>query len=387
MAAILARLALQDVIVDADELRAFAAPAAAARSHLAQLMVQRGHCASVDEVFQTWLGRDGKAYVPGSAPSAARCLQAIRDAGGVAIEAHPLFQVEHDEHDLDRRYARLAEQGLVGVEVLPPPWPALAPRAHDVERAVLRHGLLPMGGSDFHGEGVTGARLGEPSVGCDLFRRLRALLPLDSLYRAPLERNAWRARHLEPAELEQSFEPTTVCSDGPMRTDLLAVPPPEERPAAYPPARPYVLLGPGALVHEAHIVATLEAAGAGRLHAATGADYPRVAWQVYEMFGGSRPKDARDLLRFELDRHLWGDDAQRCRVLWFDAPPGLDLERLKATLRRGIGPLRFYRVVSGGLRDTTFTSYLHLPDPEDVARECWLLARLGLEDPAAGARD
>jgi hypothetical protein len=45
--------------------------------------------------------------------------------------------------------------------------------------------------------------------------------------------------------------------------------------------------------------------------------------------------------------------------------------------------MRFYRVECGALRDSTFTSWLHIPDPEDVRREGWHLGRLGLADPLA----
>ncbi len=381
--AILARLRKLDITVELQELTRFAAPAVPTRTHLARLLVAQGRCASVDEAFQRWLRRGGTAWVPAEAPDMAHCLERVRLAGGVAVEAHPVYQLEGCDTDLERRYAALREAGLAGVELPPRPPLALAPLAARIAHAAQRCGLLTLGGSNFHGEGVTRARLGQATIGCDKLRLLEARSPPDGLYRDSLKRNAWRASRLTPAELEQSFSPITVRAESALRRDLLAIAPPTDRPTRYPTGRPFVLLGPGAIPHEADMVATLVATGARRIFAASGTDYPRVAWHVYEMFGGERARDPRDLLRFALDQHLWGEKARHCRVLWFDAAPGTDLELLKAELRRGIGAMRFYRVVAEGLRDTAFTSYLHLPDPEDIDRECWHMSRLGLMDPIA----
>mgnify|MGYP002639940788 CR=1 FL=1 len=375
------RLASQGIALSWTELEALASPGAPMRSHAARLLVARGHCTDVDEAFQRWLGHGAPAWVPGRAPSLEACAQAIQRAGGLAVEAHPMFHVARYGLDPDQRCAQLAALGVCGLELLPPPQRRLAPTAEALAQAAGRQGLLALGGSNFHGRGQTRARLGEPTVGGPTLARLQAMLPAHSCHRGAFGRATWRAQRLSPDELERSFEPETVVLDRLHRSDLLAIDPPQDRPTPYPQGRPFVLLGPGAIGRQAWVRAQLEAAGAARIGAATGHDYPRVAWHLYEMYGGRRPRDARDLLRFELDRHLWADQAARCCALYYDPPTGLDPVALKATLRRGIGRMRFYRLVVGELRDTSFTSFLHMPDPEDVDRECWHLRRLGMADP------
>ncbi len=85
--------------------------------------------------------------------------------------------------------------------------------------------------------------------------------------------------------------------------------------------------------------------------------------------------DAR--LRFDLDRALYGADADRCVVVYFttDAP---ELRPLKVQLRRALGPMRFYRASAGNLVETCFCSYLHMPDTPRIAVECALLEAHGL---------
>ncbi len=378
--AILQRLAALGLEVDPAALASLAMPATPARPHIARALVAAGHCASVDEAFNRWLGHGRPAWLPGEAPALEACAEAIQRAGGLAVEAHPVFHVARHGMDPHARCARLAALGVCGLELIPPPQPALAATARALELAAATHGLLALGGSNFHGQGLTRARIGSPSIGGPKLKALQERLPAHSIHRGAFKRAAWRAERLEPAELAGSFEPITVQLEALHREDLLHIQPPARRPVPYPPGRPFVLLGPGAIGHRAWVEDQLRQSGAHRIVAVLGDDYPRVAWHLYEMFGGDRPRDARDLLRFELDRHLWGDRSGRCCVLYHDAPPGLDPELLKGRLRHGIGAMRFYRLVTSTIRDTCFTSWLHMPDPEDVDRECWHLARLGLPD-------
>ena len=380
---ILARLRWKGLDLSWDELHALAHPGPPARPHLAHELVRRGVCATVDEAFQRWLGPGGIAWEPGEGPSVAACAHIVQGAGGVAVCAHPLFHLARHAEDPDAHCARLRTCGVVGIELLPAPEPALEPLAIALAAAAARHGLLAMGGSNFHGADTTRATLGQHTVGGDVLGALAAALPGHSLFRDAFNRNAWRSVNLSPAELESSFSPETVHIDALHREDLLALTSPAPRPATYPPSRPFVLLGPGALAHEDPIRALMSAAGLGRIAAVDGGDYPRVAWHLYEMFGERRPKDPRDLLRYELDIHLFGPHARCCRVLHFDPPSGLDHAAFKRRLRAAVGPMRFYRIECGGLRDSTFTSWLHIPDPEDVRREGWHLALLGLGDPLA----
>ena len=86
----------------------------------------------------------------------------------------------------------------------------------------------------------------------------------------------------------------------------------------------------------------------------------------------------RDLLKFGLDHHLYGERARQGRVVFFDPPLGTDLRELKTNVRHAIGPMLFYRVEYRGLADVCFTSFVHIPDADRVAPECRLLGAHGI---------
>lgn len=59
------------------------------RSHIADFLVVKGHCKSLQKAFKTHLGRRGKAYVAANWCSLEQAINAILAAGGIAVLAHP----------------------------------------------------------------------------------------------------------------------------------------------------------------------------------------------------------------------------------------------------------------------------------------------------------
>lgn len=116
------------------------------RPHVAAAMLARGYVASIEEAFDLWLAEGKPAHVPKRKLSAEEGVRAIREAGGVAVLAHP-FTLPEDERR--STLERLARVGLEGVEIEYP--------RHDAAlRASLRGwakelDLVETGGSDFHG--------------------------------------------------------------------------------------------------------------------------------------------------------------------------------------------------------------------------------------------
>ncbi|MCS7179395.1 MAG: PHP domain-containing protein [Anaerolineae bacterium] len=126
------------------------------RLHIARAMLRRGYIRSLQEAFQ-YIGRYGPAYVPRLRITPVEAIGLIRQAGGVAVLAHPTASgvAEH--------IPTLASLGLQGIEVFYP--------EHSFEniKALLRlarqYRLLVTGGSDFHGfEPGMGAPLGSCGV-------------------------------------------------------------------------------------------------------------------------------------------------------------------------------------------------------------------------------
>jgi predicted metal-dependent phosphoesterase TrpH len=115
------------------------------RPHVARALVRAGHVASVNEAFRRWLEPGAPAYVrrEGIGPRAA--IEAVVAAGGLASLAHAPWAPEETA-----LIECLRAWGLGGLEAWYPGWDEVTSSAM-VELAG-RTGLLPTGGSDYHGD-------------------------------------------------------------------------------------------------------------------------------------------------------------------------------------------------------------------------------------------
>ncbi len=115
------------------------------RPHLAAAVRDRP-----DGFFERYLVAGAPAFVPRSTPTVAEAIAAIHTAGGVAVWAHPFWDVS-DPSEVLATLARFAALGLDGVEVFY--------ATHTEEQVALlaargtRDGLLQTGSADFHGPG------------------------------------------------------------------------------------------------------------------------------------------------------------------------------------------------------------------------------------------
>jgi predicted metal-dependent phosphoesterase TrpH len=175
--AMVGRLADLGVDISWDQVAAIAGPAVVGRPHIARAMAASGAIASPREAFsRDWIADGGRAYVGRYALDPVHAIGLIRDAGGVAVLAHP--RAGRDCLVSDEEIGQLAAAGLAGVEVFHPDHP-------DTERAgllALAHdlGLVATGGSDDHGS-LTGYRIGCETVGAGAYQ---ALISLATGYRA-----------------------------------------------------------------------------------------------------------------------------------------------------------------------------------------------------------
>jgi predicted metal-dependent phosphoesterase TrpH len=101
-------------------------------------------------LFPRYLVPGAIAYVPRSRPTVAEAIELIHAAGGVAVWAHPFWDLDDPAETLDS-LREFAAYGLDGVEAFYP--------SHSAEQARLLHGfaaengLLATGSTDFHGPG------------------------------------------------------------------------------------------------------------------------------------------------------------------------------------------------------------------------------------------
>jgi 3',5'-nucleoside bisphosphate phosphatase len=150
--------------VTAEEVRRSAGDdtASIGRPHFAQALVRcyPSEFPTMQSTFDELLGTRGRAYVTKAHVSIRDASDAARADGAVTVLAHPLITLMSDVHPdertlgaierrLDPELARLAADGLSGLE-------AYYSRHDPLETELLvslarRHGLVPTGGSDYHG--------------------------------------------------------------------------------------------------------------------------------------------------------------------------------------------------------------------------------------------
>jgi predicted metal-dependent phosphoesterase TrpH len=135
------------------------------RPHVAATLLEAGHVSSYDEAFTLWIGRDRPAYVERYKLTPEEAIRLVVKSGGLPVLAHPYIFNRAGEQkaglDLKRWLPRLRDAGLEGIEVYYPNYPRHTSRRLLV--LAIDHGLLPTGGSDFHG-GMLGYGLGSVAV-------------------------------------------------------------------------------------------------------------------------------------------------------------------------------------------------------------------------------
>lgn len=123
------------------------------RPHLAQALFEAGHVPTYDSAFDTLIAKDAPAYVSRVGLTPLEAVQLVVAHGGVPSLAHPFTVV-----GLEELMPLLVAAGLVGIETYygshPPSTTAMS------LSLARRYGLVPTGGSDFHGRGDHGSPLG-----------------------------------------------------------------------------------------------------------------------------------------------------------------------------------------------------------------------------------
>ena len=132
--------------LDWERVRELAERASIGRPHIAHAMVERGYVPTYKDAFNGLLNNGGAAFVGRTGVTLEDAARTIRNAGGAAVLAHPLYVEEYET-----LIPRLPDMGIVGLE-------AHYANYNAEEQRVLfglakRYGLLPCGGSDYHAMG------------------------------------------------------------------------------------------------------------------------------------------------------------------------------------------------------------------------------------------
>lgn len=149
-------ITLDEVLVQSDG-------GAVGRPHVARALIARGVVHDFRDAFMTYLGNNGSAFVPKARLSIEDAIAIAHEAGALAIWAHPADGGRRD------RLEPLIAAGLDGIEIRHP-----GHSSEDVKRLQALadfFGLVPSGGSDWHGATEGPRRLGTMNVPADWLER------------------------------------------------------------------------------------------------------------------------------------------------------------------------------------------------------------------------
>ena len=155
---ILERLAGIGIPLSLSEVQAESAGGSAGRPHIARVMMRQGYVEGIDQAFQKYLKQGAPAYVDKKKLPASECINLIREAGGIAVIAHPYSIGYATYQELGDEILNLKKLGLQGIE-------SYYSNYSDSMSRWLRtfakdNEMLVSGGSDFHGSVKPNTQLG-----------------------------------------------------------------------------------------------------------------------------------------------------------------------------------------------------------------------------------
>ena len=127
------------------------------RAHFANVLLEKKLVPDRKAAFSRYLSSGCPGYVQRDFPTPKVCIETIKNAGGVAILAHPtLYGLSTEE--ISKLCKELISYGLDGMECYYTTFTAKQTKA--MEKIASAYNLLPSGGSDFHGENKPDIQLG-----------------------------------------------------------------------------------------------------------------------------------------------------------------------------------------------------------------------------------
>ena len=133
-----------------DVLAQLAPGATLGRPHLADALIAKKLVASRDEAFAELLHNNSKYYISHYSPTPEDAIKLIKQAGGVAVIAHPLASLRGRTISIDS-FKSMVEAGLDGIEI------SHRDQSEDerelLREVVARYGIIATGSSDYHGNG------------------------------------------------------------------------------------------------------------------------------------------------------------------------------------------------------------------------------------------
>ena len=148
---IIARLNEAGYEISIEDVLAQLAPGATlGRPHLADALIAKKLVVSRDEAFAELLHNNSKYYISHYSPTPEDAIKLIKQAGGVAVIAHPLASLRGRTINIES-FKSMVEAGLDGIEI------SHRDQSEDerelLREVVARYGIIATGSSDYHGNG------------------------------------------------------------------------------------------------------------------------------------------------------------------------------------------------------------------------------------------
>jgi predicted metal-dependent phosphoesterase TrpH len=150
---IVERLRNLGINVDLETVMQEAAGGAVGRPHVARALIRGGHVRDSREAFDRYLGAGRPGFIPKARLEIGEAIDLAHSAGAIAVLAHP------GQDGRREKIEPMVKLGLDGIEVRHP-----SHLAEDVKRISALadfFGLVPSGGSDWHG-----STEGPRTIGC-----------------------------------------------------------------------------------------------------------------------------------------------------------------------------------------------------------------------------
>jgi predicted metal-dependent phosphoesterase TrpH len=119
------------------------------RPHIARFLVNNGYASSMKEAFAKYLHVGAVGYVSSYRVAPEKCVQIIREHGGLPVLAHP-WQTSKDIFNIRKLVTGLIDFGLWGIECYSNSNNSI--HVYDIMKLARETGIYVTGGSDFHGD-------------------------------------------------------------------------------------------------------------------------------------------------------------------------------------------------------------------------------------------
>ncbi len=178
---IVAKLEQMGYKITLEEIESVAKGESVGRPHIAKILIGKGYFKQSQDVFDKCLKKGMPAYCPRILPEPGHAIRVIHEAGGIAIWAHPLHRSENSVSYVENILQSLIKLGLDGIEAY---YSTFTREQQDMLLKVAgKHGLAVSGGSDFHGDNMSGVDMGAGfgglsvpfSVYTDLLQRIQRI--------------------------------------------------------------------------------------------------------------------------------------------------------------------------------------------------------------------